>query len=72
MPNFDFAQLKEYEPHCDYFLFDSFGKNPGGNGITFDWDLLNKYKGNTPFLLSGGIQPEMADTLKHFDHPMFA
>lgn len=71
-PDFDFTQLTKYEPHCDYFLFDSFGKNPGGNGITFDWTLLNNYKGTTPFLLSGGIHPEMAETLKTFSHPMFA
>ncbi len=47
---FDFSALDEYSPYCDYFLFDAFGKNAGGNGITFDWNLLNNYKGETPFL----------------------
>ena len=50
---------------------DAFGKNAGGNGITFDWELLNKYKGETPFLLSGGIDSEMAASLKSIDHPMY-
>ena len=70
-PEFDFSKLDEYTPYCDYFLFDAFGKNAGGNGITFDWELLNKYKGETPFLLSGGIDAEMAESLKLIDHPMY-
>ena len=51
-PEFDFSELEEYEPYSDYFLFDAFGKQAGGNGVTFNWDLLTKYEGKTPFLLS--------------------
>ena len=29
--DFDFDRLKTYEPLCDYFLFDTKGKLPGGN-----------------------------------------
>ncbi len=68
---FDFSELDEYAPYCDYFLFDAFGKNAGGNGITFDWKLLDNYKGETPFLLSGGIDSEMAESLKKINHPMY-
>ncbi len=68
---FDFSELDEYAPYCDYFLFDAFGKNAGGNGITFDWKLLDNYKGETPFLLSGGIDSEMAGSLKKINHPMY-
>lgn len=68
---FDFSVLDEYTSFCDYFLFDAFGKNAGGNGITFDWNLLDRYTGETPFLLSGGIDSDMTETLKKIKHPMF-
>ncbi|MGB0896245.1 MAG: phosphoribosylanthranilate isomerase [Flavobacteriaceae bacterium] len=66
--NFDFSSTTAYQSHCDYFLFDAFGKQAGGNGITFNWALLQQYTGNTPFLLSGGITPTMANTIKNFKH----
>jgi phosphoribosylanthranilate isomerase len=52
---FDFAVLKPFEKVCDYFLFDTKGKLPGGNGTTFDWKVLKQYPSTTPFFLSGGI-----------------
>ncbi|HEX9152289.1 MAG TPA: phosphoribosylanthranilate isomerase [Flavobacterium sp.] len=52
---FDFEILKPFEAVCDYFLFDTKGKLPGGNGITFDWKVLEKYPSSKPFFLSGGI-----------------
>ena len=55
LDTFDFAALKPYEPVCDYFLFDTKGKLPGGNGTTFDWKVLEKYPSSKPFFLSGGI-----------------
>jgi phosphoribosylanthranilate isomerase len=36
-------------------LFDTKGESYGGNGIKFDWKILNKYNSKKPFLLSGGI-----------------
>jgi phosphoribosylanthranilate isomerase len=68
---FNFSILKSYETNCDYFLFDAFGKQAGGNGIVFNWDLLNNYKGEVPFLLSGGINETMADTIKKITHLKF-
>ena len=62
---------KEYEDLCDLFLFDTKGINPGGNGYAFDWRLLGGYHGSTPFLLSGGIGPDMAEAIKKFEHPNF-
>lgn len=53
--NFDFDVIKPYESVCDYFLFDTKGKLPGGNGTTFDWNILKKYNSDKPFFLSGGI-----------------
>jgi len=69
--NFDFNRLEAYTSCCDFFLFDASGPNVGGNGITFDWKLLEKYHGTTPFLLSGGIDENMAVTIKQIDHPAF-
>lgn len=56
--SFDFEDLKPFEALCDYFLFDTKGKLPGGNGTTFDWTVLEKYPSTKPFFLSGGIGME--------------
>lgn len=66
---FDFQKLEAYADVCDYFLFDASGSMAGGNGIGFNWELLQKYKGTTPFFLSGGISPESVDALCKFQHP---
>ena len=52
---FCFSKLKGYEEVCDYFLFDSKGLLPGGNGKKFNWSLLKNYKLQKPFFISGGI-----------------
>lgn len=41
----------------------------GGTGEKFDWDLLARYDGPLPFLLSGGIAPDDAPRVKAFHHP---
>ena len=69
--NFDFDNLKVYEAHVNYFLFDAKGVARGGNGISFDWSLLQKYKGEIPFLLAGGIDETMAKDLKKIKHQKF-
>jgi len=53
--DFDFSLLAPFEDVCDYFLFDTKGKLPGGNGTTFDWKVLENYPSTKPFFLSGGI-----------------
>ena len=63
---------ESYAPHCDYFLFDTPSTQHGGTGQKFDWAMLENYKGNTPFLLSGGIGPDDAEALKQIVHPQFA
>jgi phosphoribosylanthranilate isomerase len=62
--HFDFAILKPFEPVCDYFLFDTKGKLPGGNGTTFDWKVLENYPSAKPFFLSGGIGIEELENVK--------
>ncbi|MDI5894960.1 phosphoribosylanthranilate isomerase [Flavobacterium algoritolerans] len=61
---FDFEVLKPFEAVCDYFLFDTKGKLPGGNGTTFDWKVLEKYPSSKPFFLSGGIGMEEMEAVK--------
>lgn len=52
---FDFSVLEPYEDVVDFFLFDTKGKERGGNGVTFNWQVLNNYSSKKPFFLSGGI-----------------
>lgn len=54
---FDFQKLEPYQKVVDYFLFDTKGKAPGGNGVTFNWDVLESYSSGLPFFLSGGLGP---------------
>lgn len=56
--SFDFDQLIPYEKVCDFFLFDTKGKEYGGNGFTFDWNILKKYNQSKPFFLSGGLDAQ--------------
>lgn len=63
---FDFSVLQSYEDVCDYFLFDTKGKHPGGNGYMFDWNVLNDYPSTKPFFLSGGIGLNEIDNISAF------
>lgn len=70
--NFDFEYTKAYEAVCDYFLFDTKGKLPGGTGLKFNWQILQKYDGKIPFILSGGIGPNDVEAIQDFRHPKWA
>ncbi|MBL30474.1 MAG: N-(5'-phosphoribosyl)anthranilate isomerase [Flavobacteriaceae bacterium] len=61
--SFNFDELKIFENQCDFFLFDTKGKLPGGNGSVFEWSILKDYKYEKPFFLSGGIGIENVDEL---------
>lgn len=60
---FDFRKLENYETVCDYYLFDTKGKLPGGNGFPFDWTLLENYPSSKPYFLSGGIAINHINTI---------
>lgn len=68
--DFDFGQLNAYKEVVDFFLFDTKGKLPGGTGEKFNWGILDQYKLDTPFFLSGGIRPEDCEDLNNliFEH----
>lgn len=63
---FDFDVLTPYENVCDYYLFDTKGKLPGGNGYTFNWSVLKDYPSTKPFFLSGGIGLNNLDKINEF------
>ena len=72
---FDFSTLKPYEGIVDYFLFDTKGKEKGGNGYTFDWSVLKNYKSKTPIILSGGIGIDELNKIEQIlktDLPIYA
>lgn len=70
--DFDFSQLKAYEPYVDYFLFDTKTHKHGGSGKQFNWNLLEQYKGATPFILSGGLRPSILSQIQSVRHDQFA
>ncbi len=70
--NFNYGILTHYKSACNKFLFDTASNMYGGSGKKFDWQLLDKYKLDIPFLLSGGIGPEDLPNIKVISHPMFS
>ena len=69
---FDFSDTLPYQTSCKFFLFDTLSKKYGGSGLKFDWKLLDSYTGDTPFLLSGGIDHEDAEKIQSITHTKFA
>ncbi len=67
----DNNRMADFAPFCHYFLFDTKGANEGGNGIKFNWSLLENYQLSIPFLLSGGIAPEDVEFIKAIQQPLF-
>lgn len=63
---FDFSVLQPFEKICDYFLFDTKGKLPGGNGYTFNWEVLKNYPSTKPYFLSGGIGLDNSKQIEEF------
>lgn len=70
----DIALHRAYDdlPAVDLYLFDTKCTCVGGSGEQFDWDVLQHYQGEKPFLLAGGIGPDDADRLRTFHHPRMA
>lgn len=55
----DLDQIQPYIGIADMFLFDAKppkgSELPGGNGVSFDWQLLSALDGQVPYMLSGGL-----------------
>lgn len=63
---FNFKELNAFDAVCDYYLFDTKGKLPGGNGYKFNWGILMGYPSTKPFFLSGGIDFDDLETIQKF------
>ena len=64
LDKYDFKELIPYQMVCNYFLFDTKGKKPGGNGYGFNWKILKDYNLDKPFFLSGGISTNHIQKIK--------
>ena len=55
----DIALAESFRDAADMYLFDAKApKNatlPGGNGLSFDWNLLKARQFSKPWILSGGL-----------------
>ena len=65
----DVAAAHVYAEVADMLLFDAKppadATRPGGNALTFDWDLLKGADFRVPWLLAGGLTPEnVADAIR--------
>lgn len=58
----DASLARAYAEAADLILFDARppkgARLPGGNGVAFDWRVLDGVKESVSFMLSGGLTPE--------------
>jgi len=66
------SNLNDYVGAIDFVLFDTKGAERGGNGVQFDWSILESYRLNMPFLVSGGIGVEDVSELKKIKNKKMA
>ena len=69
--NFDFKQLENHAESVDFFLFDTKTAAHGGSGESFNWAILNDYKLDVPFFLSGGLSVDNLHQIENIKHPQF-
>ena len=55
-------EIDRYAEICDQLLIDAKpapgAKLPGGNGLAFDWQLLENQTWKIPWMLAGGLTPD--------------
>lgn len=55
----DFGRAKTYTEYVDTLLLDAYHPQQlGGTGKTLNWDMLQQFNPNCPWLLAGGLTPE--------------
>jgi len=58
----DLEKAKSYIGVADHFLFDAKppkgSELPGGNGVAFDWEIMDQWPSDVPYILSGGLKLE--------------
>ncbi|MEE9439233.1 MAG: phosphoribosylanthranilate isomerase [Saprospiraceae bacterium] len=65
---FNFDQTALFLEVCDYYLFDTKTIKYGGSGKKFNWQTLNQYTAQKPFILSGGITPNDLNKILDINH----
>jgi phosphoribosylanthranilate isomerase len=70
----DLAMLDEYADAADLILFDAKPPRradalPGGNGLSFDWRLLEGVELAKPWALAGGLGPDNLAAAVELVHP---
>ena len=64
----DLNQCANWDGLADWLLFDAkvdSDAQPGGTGHSFDWTLLQNYKGRLPWMLAGGLdQNNVVDAIR--------
>lgn len=68
----EYSREYAYEPSVDLLLFDTRCPGGGGSGQKFDWQILQAYQGQKPFLLAGGIGPDSEAQVRSLSHPRLA
>jgi phosphoribosylanthranilate isomerase len=57
----DLERAKGFEGVADQLLLDAKAPKgavlPGGNGVSFDWGLLQGFASRVPWMLAGGLTP---------------
>ncbi|MFY0628208.1 MAG: phosphoribosylanthranilate isomerase [Reichenbachiella sp.] len=61
--------LGKYEAFIDLYLFDTKGVDHGGNGIQFNWSILEGFDQIKPFMVSGGIGPKDVSKISNIKNP---
>ena len=63
---------RKFDGKCDLLLFDAPAKElPGGNGVAFQWDLLDGWEPFMPWALAGGLTPDnVADAIAKTGAPL--
>lgn len=55
----DLENAKQYKDVADLIMFDAKAPKdsnlPGGNGVSFDWEIMDLWPQNVPYVLSGGL-----------------
>ncbi len=71
----DLAPIASYEAVCDMLLLDAKPPKgmktdlPGGNGISFDWQLIKNLKLSKPLILAGGLSSDNVAEAIRLIHP---
>ena len=63
------AGVRDYDAIADHLMFETKppenAERPGGNGVVFDWDILDGLRLQRPWFLAGGLNPwNVTDAVK--------